>query len=230
VAHAAERFLRETDLQCRLDHPHIVAFHRNGRAGDLLYFEMEYVPGTDGARLVKAGPLPVARAVGLVAQLLEALAHTHARGVVHRDVKPANLLVTEKGGRDWVKLADFGLARLYQASTLSGLTLSGDVGGTVAFMAPEQVTDFRGAAAPADQYSAAATLYHLLTGEHLFRWPARPEERLRLIVDRAPVPLLRRRREVPVDLAAAVHRALAKDPRDRFPDVSAFAAALRPFG
>jgi serine/threonine-protein kinase len=226
---AVERFLRETDLQCRLNHPHIVAFHRNGRAGELLYFEMEYVPGSDASRLVVAGPLPVARAVSLVGQLLEALAHTHARGVVHRDVKPANLLVTQREGRDWVKLADFGLARLYLASTLSGLTLSGDVGGTVAFMAPEQVTDFRGAAAAADQYSAAATLYYLLTARHLFRWPGRREERLRMIVDDRPVPLRRRRPGVPAPLAEAVHRALAKSPADRFGDVGEFLAALRPF-
>jgi serine/threonine-protein kinase len=226
---AVERFLRETDLQCRLSHPHIVAFHRNGEAGDVLYFEMEYVPGTDAAKLVAPGPLPVARAARLVCQLLEALAHTHARGVVHRDVKPANLLVTRTDGADWVKLADFGLARLYQTSTLSGLTLSGDVGGTVAYMAPEQITDFRGAGAAADQYSAAATLYHLLTGKHLFRWPPRMEERLKVIVERAPTPIRQHRADLPAALADAVHRALAKDPANRFADVSAFAAALRPF-
>jgi serine/threonine-protein kinase len=128
-----------------------------------------------------------------------------------------------------VKLADFGLARLYQASTLSGLTLSGDVGGTVAYMAPEQVTDFRGAGAPADQYSAAATLYHLLTGKHLFRWPRRSEERLKVIVERAPTPIRKHRADLPRALAGAVQQALAKDPRERFADVTAFAAALRPF-
>jgi serine/threonine-protein kinase len=227
---AVERFLRETDLQCRLSHPHIVAFHRNGEAGDVLYFEMEYVPGSDAAKLAASGPLPVARAVRIACQLLEALAHTHAEGVVHRDVKPANLLLSRRDGADWVKLADFGLARLYQASTLSGLTLSGDVGGTVAYMAPEQVTDFRGAGAAADQYSAAATLYHLLTGAQLFRWPPRMDQRLRAIVERAPTPISKHRPDLLPALADAVHRALAKDPAERFADVTAFAAALRPFG
>jgi serine/threonine-protein kinase len=154
-----ERFLREASILRDLDHPHIVAFHEMGNAGHRLYFAMEYVPGTDAGRVLREqGPVPVDRAVGWTCQLLEALAYAHARGFVHRDIKPSNVLIAARAGRLVAKLADFGLARVYHSSELSGLTLTRDVGGTAAFMAPEQVTNFREAKPPADQYAAAATL------------------------------------------------------------------------
>jgi serine/threonine-protein kinase len=224
-----ERFLRETALHCRLSHPHIVQFHQNGEADGLLYFEMEYVAGTDGARAVKHGPLPIPRAVGLACQLLEALAHAHERGIVHRDVKPANLLITRREDQVWVKLADFGLARLYLASTLSGLSMTGDVGGTVAYMAPEQVADLRHAGPPADQYSAATTLYYLLTGQCAYRLQGALQEQLRVIVDSRPIPIRRIRAEIPDELAAVIHRAMEKRPIARYPDVAALQTALHPF-
>ncbi len=225
-----ERFLREADILRQLDHPHIVAFRDMGEAGGLLYFAMDYVPGTDAARLLKReGPFAVGRAVALTCQALEALAYAHARGFVHRDVKPSNLLVTEAGGHEVVKVADFGLARVYQASQLSGLTLAGDVGGTVAFLAPEQITAFREARPAADQYSAAATLYALLSGACCYDFPSDLNKQLLKILHEEPVPLLRRRRDVPPALAEAIHRGLAREPAERWPDVSAFREALRPF-
>src|SRR5436189_104546 len=137
-----------------LRHPHIVGFRDMGEVGGQLYFAMEFVRGSDAHRLLKTHTLlPIGRAVGLVCQLLEALEYAHAKGFVHRDIKPANLLVEEAGGREVPKLADFGLARVYQTSQLSGLTMMGDVGGTVAFMAPEQITHYREAKPPVDQYA-----------------------------------------------------------------------------
>jgi serine/threonine-protein kinase len=163
-------------------------------------------------------------------QLLSALSYAHARGFVHRDIKPANLLIAQEGDKKSVKLADFGLARIYQESRMSGLTVEGDVGGTVAFMAPEQVVSFRKTPPSADQYSAAATLYNLLTAQLPFDFEAgKGSAGLALILQNDPVPIRQRRPDLPEELAAIIHRALAKDPADRFPDVDAFKKALKPF-
>ena len=115
------------------------------------------------------------RAVRLASQMLAALEYAHARGYVHRDIKPANLLVTPRNGDEVVRLADFGLARVYQASQLSGLTMTGDRGGTPAFISPEQITRFRECKPPVDQYAAGATLYYLLTGQFVYDFPRRPD-------------------------------------------------------
>jgi serine/threonine-protein kinase len=225
-----DRFLREVRILRGLDHPNIVTFRELGGSKGCLYFAMDYVRGTDAAQLLKThGPLPVGRAVTLVCQLLEALAYAHARQLVHRDIKPANLLVTVEEGREVVKLGDFGLARVYQASSLSGLTLKGDVGGTLGFMAPEQITCFRETKPPADQYAAAATLYNLLTACCVYDPPVEFHEQVLMILHEDPIPILKRRPDLPADLAATVHRALAREPQARFPDVQAFQQGLLPY-
>jgi serine/threonine-protein kinase len=225
-----ERFLREAEILRQLSHPNIVSFRASGESGGKIFFAMDYVRGRDAHHLVRAeGKLAVPRAAGLVCQLLEALAYAHARGFVHRDIKPANILVTTAGGGEVVKLADFGLARVYQSSHLSGLTMSGDIGGTVAFMAPEQITHYREARPPVDQYAAAATLYNLLTDEYIYDLPREFPKQLAKILNEDPVPVRARRPDVPEELADAVHRALARDPADRFADVRAFHTALARF-
>ena len=140
-----QRFLREASILRQLDHPHIVAYRDQGEVDGLLFFAMDFVRGCDADQLLRKnqGPLAINCAVGLVCQLLDALAYAHSRKFVHRDIKPANLLVTEDNGRETVKLADFGLARICQASTLSGLTFRGELGGTPAFMPREQILNFR---------------------------------------------------------------------------------------
>jgi hypothetical protein len=226
----ASRFLREAEILCRLRHPSIIAFHDMGESNGLLYFAMEYVPGVDAERLLqRRGPLPIAPAVALICQLLDALDHAHGQGFVHRDVKPSNLLILEPTGQPRLRLADFGLARVYAASAMSGLTLAGDMGGTVAFMPPEQITHFRDARPAADLYSTAATLYNLLTGQYVHDFPRSTHAQLELILHGEPVPIRDRRRDVPAGLAAVIHRALAKNASGRFPSARAMRAALLPF-
>jgi len=230
--HEVQRFLREAAILGELRHPHIVPFLESGQACELLYFVMEYVAGTDASRIITAeGPMPPGRAVRLLCQALEALHYAHQAGFVHRDVKPANLLLSGAPGAEICKLADFGLARAYHASPMSGLTMMGDVGGTIPYMPPEQITNYREAKPPADQYAAAATLYYLLTACHVFDFKDVPSQsRLAMVLCDDPVPVGKRRAGIPKGLAKAIHRALEKDPQRRFADAAAFRDALLPFG
>jgi eukaryotic-like serine/threonine-protein kinase len=165
--------VRETRILSRLDHPNIVSFHELGQSNGLLYFAMDYVAGTDAAQLLSqyGGPVPIIRAVDLVCQLLWALDYAHAKGFLHLDVKPSNILVTQEGGRDMVRLSDFGLARIYRTSKMSGLSTNDEFGGTAPFMAPEQINDFSATKPSADQYSSAATLYNFLTDCFIYDFP-----------------------------------------------------------
>jgi serine/threonine-protein kinase len=226
-----DRFLRAAAPLRTLDHPRIVPLRELGEAGGQLYFVADHVPGTDATGLLRShgGALPVARGVGLVCRLLDALDYAHDRGFVHGDLKPANLLVTKEGGREDVTLADFGLAPVYHRSPLSGLTLHGNLGPAVAFIAPEQLTQFHEALPPADQYAAAALLYHLLTDRLIYDLPRRLEEQILRILQDDPVPVRERRRDLPPALAEVIHRALAREPEARFADVPALRQALAPF-
>lgn len=225
------RFLREASVLRRLDHPNIVRFEQMGQSDGRLYFAMEYVPGVNADGLLKkrGGPLSVRAAAALTCQALEALAYAHELGFVHRDIKPRNVLVARVDGRPVVKLTDFGLARIYLTSPLSGLTFTGHTAGTSGFMAPEQITDFRGVKPAADQYAAGAMLYYLLTGKKVYDFPPEIQRQLLVVLQDEPVPIRERRADVPADLAAIVHRALARAPENRFPDVRAMRDALRPF-
>jgi serine/threonine-protein kinase len=191
-----------------------------------LYFVMEYVEGTDAYRVVKQhGPMDEERVMRLACQLLDALEYAHAQGVVHRDIKPGNLLLSGGGENEIVKLADFGLARTYQS--MRELTLSGESGGSPGFMPPEQVTDLRTARPTADQYGVAATLYFLLTGKTVDELVRGRVEMLPRSVQRDPLPQraggdsgLQGR------LAEVIRRALARLPEERYEDVRAMRAAL----
>jgi hypothetical protein len=223
------RFLGEADALRGLCHRHVVAFHAAGESGGLLWFAMELVAGPDAGRLAREqGPLEAGRVARWGVQLLEGLGHAHAGGFVHRDVKPANVLVTGESGAEVVKLADFGLARTYQASQLSGLTLVGG-GDTPGFLPPEQLLDFRNVRPAADQYAAAATLYHLLTGQDVHDRAATRSEFFRRVLQADTVALRCRRADLPAGLEEVLRRALARRPEDRFPDAAAFRAALLPF-
>jgi serine/threonine-protein kinase len=227
-----DRFLREANILRQLDHPNIVAVRDLGESSGQLYFAMEFVRGTDAHKLMQrqGGLLPVREAVQLTCQLLDGLAYAHDKGFVHRDIKPGNLLVASIGGKAQVKLADFGLARVYQTSQLSGLTMMGEIAGTVAFMAPEQITQFREVKPTADQYSAAATLYNLLTGRFVYDLPRLLPKQIVMILQQDTIPIQKRVPQIDAELAEVIHRGLARDVKARFPDVRAMRAALARFG
>jgi serine/threonine protein kinase len=223
------RFRREANHLRDLSHRHVVGFREAGEHGGSLYLVMEYVPGKNLADLlVEQGPFAVARAVRLTCQVLEALNAAHGSGVVHRDVKPSNVLVQPgPDGEEEARLADFGLAKPYQGDGVT-VTQPGTRGGTLAFAAPEMVADFRRANIHADQYGAAATLYNLLTGRHLYD-AANAVDLWTFIRDQDPVPLSRRRHGLPEGLVNAVHRALAREPAARYGTVLVFRDALAPY-
>jgi serine/threonine protein kinase len=215
------RFLREASILRQLDHPNIIRFRSIGQAEGRLYFAMDYAPGLDAAQLVKkSGPLSIPQAVRIACQALDGLAYAHAKGFVHRDIKPHNILLTKVDGQVRVKIADFGLARLYQNSPMSGLTVMGEVGGSTHYMPPEQILDFRQAKPAADQYSLAATLYFLLTGKKIYDYPEGSRRALLMILHDEPIPIRSRRPDIPEALADAIHRALERDHVRRFSDTS----------
>ena len=191
---------------------------------------MDFVDGPDvTTRLRERGPEDVRTAVRIMCQVLAGLAHAHAKGFVHRDIKPSNILIDSDGAKRRARLADFGLARAYEASQISGLTMQGEVGGTPAFMAPEHVTHYREVKPSADQYAAAATLYNMLTNKRTHDLPQDLAGQLAHIVTAEPVPILERKADIPAGLAAVIHKALSMEPEDRYPDVLALRKELKRF-
>jgi hypothetical protein len=225
-----DRFVREAGVLKRLRYPHVVAVREIGLAGGMVFVASEYVRGTDAAKyLRKHGPLAAGAAVRVACQLLTALKGGHDLGFVHRDVKPANVLIRSGQGRRVVKLADYGLSRVARDARLGGHRLPGEQPGPTAFLAPELVLDSRGASPAADLYAAAATLYTLLTGATVYDQPPAAADGLAQLLAEEPVPIRERRFDLPTGLITAIHRGLARDPSRRFPDAAAFRAALKPF-
>jgi serine/threonine protein kinase len=222
---AVERFRREVRAAARLAHPNIVTTYDAEDAGDTYFLVMEYVEGVSLARLVKErGPLPVAEACAYVRQAALGLQHAHERGIVHRDVKPHNLIRCTDGV---VKVLDFGLAAL-TAERGGGLTEENAVMGTPDFMAPEQAEDARDTDIRADVYSLGCTLYFLLTGQ--VPYPVSTALRKILAHREQPVPSIRRARpEAPPELARVLTHMLAKKPEDRYLTPGEVAVALEPF-
>jgi eukaryotic-like serine/threonine-protein kinase len=224
------RFLREASILSDLVHPNIVPFRGMGKLDGRPYLTMDYIRGQDAASLLKnEGPLPVQRAVAILIQVLDALEYAHARNYVHRDIKPANIFIRKEDHKEIVQVGDFGLARIFQASKLSGVTLPGDTGGTLAFVAPEQITNFREASPPADQYAAAATLYTLMTGTMIYDLPGSVEKQMMAILYEEPIPVRERRPDIPQGLEQILQRALEREPADRYPDATAMREALLPY-
>jgi eukaryotic-like serine/threonine-protein kinase len=222
---AAQRFLREIQIQARLQHPHILPLLDSGTTGEASprpFYVMPYVDGeTLRQRLVREGPLPQAEAIRLVRETGEALHYAHGEGLIHRDVKPENVLLSQ----NHALVADFGIARAAGVAAADRLTRPGLSMGTPTYMSPEQAQGESGVDARADQYSLACVLYELLAGQPPFTGPDARGVLLRQVFDPVP-PLTTLRPGVPGSMRRAIERALSKVPADRFGTVLEFLAAL----
>ena len=220
-AESIERFRREARAVAQLSHPNIVTVIDRGEDGGRQYIVFEYVDGENLKELVaRAGPLPVRRALELAIQVGAGLACAHEHGVVHRDVKPQNVLLNGDG---LAKVTDFGIARSLDVD--HGMTQTGAVIGTSNYIAPEQASG-RSVDERTDVYSLGVVLFELLTGDVPF-----PGENFVAVamrhVHEEPPSVLELRPDVPVRVAQLVDRALAKDPDERFPSMAAMVAELR---
>src|SRR5437016_4187043 len=220
------RFVREAETAARLSHPHIVPIHSVGESPDgLVYFVMAYVDGESlGAKLKRRGRLPPDEARRIMQETADALGAAHGFGIIHRDVKPDNILL--EGSRGRVVVTDFGIAKALSSTTGSTtLTATGVAIGTPHYMSPEQAAGDREIDGRSDIYSLGVVAYQMLAGELPFQAPTVPGILMKHITERAPL-VTDRRPEVPEDLAACVMRSLEKDPDDRWPTADALRRAL----
>jgi serine/threonine protein kinase len=220
-----QRFNREAELAASLYHEHIVGIHDRGEFGGQLWISMDYVEGTDAAKLLRTNypsGMPKADVVEIISAVADALDYAHSRGLLHRDVKPSNILLTDARPRRRVLLADFGIAR--ELGEISGLTATNMLVGTTAYCAPEQLQganlDGR-----ADQYALGCTAFDLLAASAPFHH-SNPAVVITQHLS-APPPQISERRPELADLNGAIAKALAKKPDDRYPTCADFAAALR---
>ena len=216
---AQERFLREARAAASLAHPNIVAVYDTGRQGEMAYLVMERVDGPDLARVLRDGPVPLRQATRIAEDVLGALAAAHARGIVHRDVKPGNILLARDGT---AKLTDFGIAKRSLADTQ--LTATGQVFGTPSYLSPEQARGEQ--AGPAsDLYAVGCVLYEMIAGHPPFV-ADEPMAVVHAHLRQSAPPLFGARPGVDMGLVRVVERALAKDPADRYADAGQMRQAL----
>ncbi len=220
-----QRFIRESRAAAAVDDPHIVPVFEAGEADGVLFIAMRFVGGGDVRGVMRReGPLTAARAVAVISPVASALDAAHGAGLVHRDVKPANMLVDTRAGRpDHVYLSDFGLSK--GALLTSGLTGAGQFLGTVDYISPEQI-EGRPVDGRADQYALACAAFELLAGVP----PFRRDEAMAVMyaqLSEPPPPLAARRPDLPPAVDRVFARALAKAPADRYPSCRDFADALR---
>jgi serine/threonine protein kinase/WD40 repeat protein len=225
-----ERFLREIQSAAMLDHPNVVKMYTAMELGDLMVLVMEYVKGEDLAKLVKAkGRLPVPNACFYAQQTALGLQHAFDKKMVHRDIKPLNLMLAKEGKKHIIKVLDFGLAKVArETGEQFELTGQGQMLGTPDYVAPEQTLDATNADIRADIYSLGCTLYYLLAGHAPFKGKSLFEV-LQAHQSTEAKPLNLERPEVPEEVAAIVAKMMAKDPGKRFQEPKEVAQALTPF-
>lgn len=219
IAHprSVQLFLREASILSQLHHPRIVECLGLGSHNGQMYLAMEYIPTVSLREVLQkqSRPAQIRIACRILCSALEGLQYAHGCGIVHRDIKPANLLVYrfEKGLK--VKVADFGLAKNFQNAGFSSMTQTGELRGTLGFMAPEQLIDCRLSKPAVDLYAAGACLYYYLCGKLPHSTVSGPSA-IAGVLNQPPIPLADQAADIPAELASAVDRALARNASDRY--------------
>ena len=219
-----QRFLREAETAAQLNHPNIVPIYTVEERDNLVYFVMAYIKGDNlGQQLQQHGPMPPVEVRRILREVADALSYAHHRNVIHRDIKPDNIILDEETGRAMV--TDFGIARALTDSGDSRLTATGMAIGTPAYMSPEQSAGDQAIDGRSDLYSLGVVGYQMLCGQPPFVASNTPSMLVKHLSER-PIPVDERWPDLPPDLARAVMICLEKDPADRFPSAAAFAVAL----
>ena len=221
---AIEQFKREMQVISGLQHPNIVRFLDSGSDQGTFFFVMEYCDGGSLADVAKArgGTIPLDELIPWALQSLEGLAAAHSKGFVHRDIKPHNILLH----RNRAKISDFGLAKNFQKAGLSGMSITGNYGGTPVFMPPEQITNFKYVKPVSDVWSFAASLYQLLTGKFPYRFDPKRDP-IDIILNESPVAIRERMPQLEKKIATVIDKALVRNPKDRYADAGKLLAAIR---
>jgi len=228
---AMRRFMREIDVAASLKHPSIVEFIDRGVHNGVVYLVTEFIDGADAARLADArgGRLPPNVTLEIISQALDALSYAHAQGYIHRDVKDQNILVSGNLPNLTAKLTDFGLAKSFTQSGMSGVTMAGEMAGTLAYMSPEQLKNFRDVKPLSDIYAIGMTAYSLLSGKLALNIGRNSSmaETIKAIFEQPAIPLRERAPQLPPAVCEIIDRALVKDPEQRWQSAAAMRNALK---
>lgn len=228
---AMRRFMREIDVAATLKHKNIVEFLDRGTHNGVVYLVTEFVDGADASKLaeMQGGHLSYGDAISIISQALDALSYAHEQGYIHRDFKDQNILVSGRSPLQIAKLTDFGLAKSFTHSGMSGVTMAGEMAGTLAYMPPEQLRNFRDVKPQSDIYAVGMTAYSLLTGTLALDLTRKTSvnDTIRAIFEQPCIPLRQRAPEIPQGVCDIIDRALAKDPTQRWQSAGAMRMALR---
>ena len=214
-----KRFMREIEIAASLCHSHICGYIEHGTHNGIAYLVSEYVSGMDASKLLKqrGGKLNYREVVIIIGQVLSALDYAHALGFVHRDIKEQNILVEGVFPDYNSKLTDFGLAKSFRGSGMSGVTMVGDVAGTIAYMPPEQIRDYKDVRPPSDIYAAGMTAYSLITGGNALDLDSHAgiSGTLKAIFEKPFIPILQKSPGLPLRVAAVIEKSISKEVENR---------------
>jgi len=227
---AMRRFMREIDVAASLKHKNIVEFIDRGTHNGVVYLVTEFVDGADASKLaeLQGGRLSYEDGISIISQALDALSYAHTQGYIHRDFKDQNILVSGPAHARIAKLTDFGLAKSFTHSGMSGVTMAGEMAGTLAYMPPEQLRNFRDVKPQSDIYAVGMTAYSLLSGTLALDLTRKTSvnDTIRAIFEQPCIPLNQRAPHIPQPVCDIIDRALAKDPVQRWQSAGAMRNAL----